>query len=512
MISAHSPRHVFLGGSWLIAARAIDRLVGIVSISILARLLKPVDFGVVAVAGTVVSAVELLSAFGFDWALMQYRELSADDLNSAWTLRVLLGLATFGVLALVAPPAAAFFHQPALKAVLVAMGAISFAGSAENIGTVYFRRDFAFHKEFLIRSAAKLSGFCVSVPVALLYHSYWALVAGMVAIRAVNLGASYLLHPFRPRPSLKNARPLFAFSSWVLLGNAISYCFMRFGDVFIGRVYGASINGLFAVTGEIALAPITEVSQPIGRAAYSKYAEDVRANRGLKASYISIATLVWMISLPMAAGTAAVAPALIRLILGPRWQAAESVLRCMAVGMAFTVMNTSTFNVYWAVGRPRIPAATGAAGVALVIPLTIVCSHFMGYVGVAFAYACVSAVMVPVNFKLLRHVAGIPVREVWHQAWRIILGTVVMSAAVAVVFAGSRIDSSMTALRVLAEQVLLGAVIYTVVVYVAWRVCASPPGPERVVEQADVHAIRALQKDYGHRVGIGSKRTWLRGG
>jgi lipopolysaccharide exporter len=67
MTSAHALRKVLVGGSRIIAARAIDRLVGIVSISILARLLTPVDFGVVAVAGTVVSAVEVLSAFGFDW-------------------------------------------------------------------------------------------------------------------------------------------------------------------------------------------------------------------------------------------------------------------------------------------------------------------------------------------------------------------------------------------------------------------------------------------------------------
>jgi len=496
MTPAHAPRKVLIGGSWIIAGRVIDRLVGIVSVSILARLLKPVDFGVVAVAGTVVTAVEVLSAFGFDWALVQAREPSVDDLNSAWTLRVLLGLATFLVLALVAPAAAAFYHQPALKAVLVAMGAISFVGSLENIGTIYFRRNFAFHKEFLIRSAAKLGGICVSLPVALQYRSYWALVAGLFAVRMVALAASYLMHPFRPRPSLKKARGLFGFSSWLLFTNLIDYCRIRFGDIYIGRVYGPATNGLFAVAGEISVTPITEVLQPINRAAYSNYAEDMRANRGVKASYLSITSLVWMISLPMAAGIALVAPAIIRLLLGPRWHGTEAVLRWMAVGAGFMVMYGGTHPVYWALGRTRVPAATVAMGAAIVIPLTIVCSHFAGYLGVAFAYACVSAILVPINFTLLRRVAGIRFAELWHQVWRVVLGTLVMSAAVCLMFAGTRIDSSTSAVRVLAAEVVLGALIYSSVVYVAWRACARPPGPEHLVEQIGVRALSRLRHRY----------------
>jgi lipopolysaccharide exporter len=491
MTPANAPKKVLVGGSWIIAARAIDRLVGIVSISILARLLKPVDFGVVAVAGTVVTGVEVLSAFGFDWALVRHREPSVDDLNAAWTLRVLLGLVTFLVLALLGPPAAAFYRQPALTAVLVAMGAASFAASLQNIGTVYFRRDFVFHKEFLIRSASKIAGICVSLPVAFHYRSYWALVAGIFAVRAVTVGMSYLMHPFRPRLSLKNARDLFGFSSWLLFGNVIEYCRQRFGDIYIGRVYGASINGLFAVSQEISSVPISEVSAPIGMAAYSKYAEDVRAGRPLAPSYVGIVSLVWMISLPMAAGTAAVAPAAIRLLLGPNWQGADAVVRWMAIGTAFSVMSAGTHYVYWALGRTQIPATISAAGAVAVIPITMLCSHFAGYAGVAFAYACVSAVMVPVIFTLLRRVAGIRFAQLWPQVWRVVLGTSVMSAVLGLVFAGSKIDSSASALRLLVEQAVLGAVIYTAVVYVAWRLCARPPGPEHTLEQG---ALRALSR------------------
>jgi O-antigen/teichoic acid export membrane protein len=295
---------------------------------------------------------------------------------------------------------------------------------------------------------------------------------------------------------LKNARKLIGFSSGMLFSNLIDYCRRRFGDIYVGRVYGAAINGLFAVAGEISIAPLTEVSMPIFRAAYSKYAEDVRANRSLGDSYVSIASLVWMITLPMAAGIAVAAPAIIRLLVGPRWQGTEPVLRWMAVGTAFTAMNAGMYYVYWALGRTQIPAATSAAGAAMVIPLTIVWSHFAGYVGVALAYACVSAVMLPINFTLLGRVAGIRFAELWHQVWRVALGAVVMSAALGLMFAGSKIDSSTTAVRVLAQEVVLGAAIYTGVVYVAWRLRARPPGPEHTVEQVAVRVLSRWTRRY----------------
>jgi lipopolysaccharide exporter len=474
---------VLVGGSWLIAARAVDRLVGVVSVSIMARLLTPGDFGVVAVAGTVVGAVELLSAFGFDWALVRHLDPSVDDLNSAWTLRVLLGVVTGIGIAAMGPAGAAFYHLPALKGVLIGMGVTSFTASLENIGTVYFRRDYAFHMEFLMRSAAKLGGFIVAVAVALQYRSYWALVAGQFAIRVVNVVSSYLLHPFRPRLSLKKARDLLGFSSWLLFGNVIQYCLVRFGDLYIGRVYGAATNGLFAVAGEISVAPLSEVAQPINRAAYSKYSEDVRANRGLAASYASISSLIWMIALPMAAGTAAVAPAIIALLLGPRWQAAVPVLRWSAIGMAFGLISTGTAPVCWAIGRPRVVVASNASAAAMLIPAAMVCSHFWGYLGVAFAWVLVNAFMVPINFTLLRRVAGISFAELWAHVWRVVLGTLLMGAILWCLFRGSEIAGSASALRLLLEQVAVGVFTYTVVVYATWIAAGKPPGPEHLAEK-----------------------------
>jgi lipopolysaccharide exporter len=466
-------------GSWLIAAQSVERCLGLVSIAILARLLTPADFGIVAVAGTVVAAVEILSAFGFDWALLRQRDLSANYLNTAWTLRVLLGLFTLTALALIGPAAAIFYRLPQLTLVLLALGLGSLVGSLENIGTVYFRRDFAFHREFLLRAISKGSGFLVTVIMALIYRSYWALIAGMLAVRAASTLASYALHRYRPRPSLSKARELVGFSSWLLIGNLVDYFSQRFYDLYLGRVFGPTANGLFSVAGEIARMPVSEVAAPINRVAYSKYSEDVRANRGLADSYVKTASLIWMVSLPMCAGIAAVAPEAVVLILGPRWADAETIIRLLALGTVFTVLTANTHYVYWALGHSRIVAGISAVGAVAVIPVTILCSHFAGYKGVAIAYAVTNAFLVPVNFAMMWRLVGVKFTDLLIHTWRVSAAAIAMLAALYFTFPGSVHEIASGAALLLAIKVTIGVIIYIATTTLLWWAAGRPDGPER---------------------------------
>ena len=467
------------GGSWLIGLQAIDRLIGLVSVAVLARLLVPADFGITAVAATVVAAVELMSAFGFDWALVRHHDLSAGHLNSAWTLRALIGLATFAALSLLGPPAAAFYRLPPLALVLPVLGIASFIGSLENIGTVFFRRDFAFQKEFQLRIVSKLSSFVVTLALAFAYRSYWALVAGVVALRAGGTVASYVLHPYRPRPTLVHARELLTFSSWLLVASVVDFFRDKFSNVYLGRVFGPRVTGLFALAGELSQLPISAFAAPINRVAYSKYSEDVRASRPLGTSYVEIASMIWLISLPMCAGTIATATEIVRLFLGPQWQDAVAVLRWLTLGTAFNVLVANTHYVYWALGHSRIVAVLSALGAAVIVPMTIVLSHLTGYLGVAVAYAVTAAVLVPVNFAWLRRCAGIRFGSLWARTWRVTLAASVMLVVLDFGLPRPASETAAAAALMLFIKVVLGAALYGAALAAMWLLAGKPEGPER---------------------------------
>lgn len=471
------------------AIQVFERLISVVSIAVLARLLTPTDFGLVAVAATIVAAVELLSAFGFDWALVRAHRYSIDYLNSAWTLRVLLGLLTCTVLLLLAGPAARFYRLPPLQVVLGILGISSFLGSLENVGTVQFRRDFLFHKEFALRATAKAVGFGTTLTIALLYRSYWALISGMVASRLAAVGASYCLHSHRPRLSLKHAPELLQFSSWFLLSTMVDYTRERFSDLYLGRVFGPRINGLFSVANELARLPITELAAPINRVAYSKYAEDIRHEHPIARSYLQISSLIWLIAVPTCAGLVAVAPDAVQLLLGPRWEEASLIVRLLAVGTLFNVMAANTHYLYWALGHTKSVAVLNTVGAGLVIPLTIVLGHIIGYLGVALAFVITCAVLLPINFSFLKRWTGVSFADLWRNVWRIIVSASVMLAVLGTLTRSSA-PKSPNVLAHLAIEIGLGVVSYVSVISALWVASGRPSGPERLALEIIMRGLK----------------------
>ena len=125
---------------WTLAARQGERLLGVLSISILARLLSPSDFGLVAMGTSIAAVAEVLAAFGFDWALVRLPNPTREHYDTAWSLRVLCGALVFVGLAVLAYPIAVLYSRPAVTAVVIAMGFSSLIGSAENIWMAEFRR------------------------------------------------------------------------------------------------------------------------------------------------------------------------------------------------------------------------------------------------------------------------------------------------------------------------------------------------------------------------------------
>ncbi|MBK9029625.1 MAG: oligosaccharide flippase family protein [Propionivibrio sp.] len=155
----------------------------------------PSDFGLVAMGSSVVALTELMGGFGFDSALIQRQDARRAHYDTAWTFGVLFGVAIALVLILLAKPAADFYHEPRLELIipLLALGAL--IRGFENIGTVAFRKELNFHKEFRFLMIKRISGFVVTVALAVIFRTFWALIAGIIVAKSVALIISYQLHP-----------------------------------------------------------------------------------------------------------------------------------------------------------------------------------------------------------------------------------------------------------------------------------------------------------------------------
>ena len=152
-------RRVAIGAAWLVAGRWIIRLIGLISILLLARLLTPADFGIVALASLVVAVLDALTEFRFGQALVHYQDATIDEYNTAWTFNVMRGMVVATVLASGAWLFAWIFEEPRLVHVLQALALVAILEGLQNIGTIQFIKDIRFDRDFTTEASAETRHF-----------------------------------------------------------------------------------------------------------------------------------------------------------------------------------------------------------------------------------------------------------------------------------------------------------------------------------------------------------------
>ena len=233
-----------VGAAWLIAWRMVTRALGLVSTLVLARLLVPADFGLVAMATTFAFAVEALSEIGLLEALVRRPDTDRAAYDTAFTMQVLRGLATGGLIAVGASALGAWFDEPRLVPLLFVLAGLAVASGFENIGIVEFRRTLRFDVEFKLQFVPRICQFFVTIAAAWALQSYWALLIGIAVSKLGRLVMTYLIHPYRPGLTLSRWRELVGFSFWTWASSIATLVWERSDAFILGPVVGAAELGV----------------------------------------------------------------------------------------------------------------------------------------------------------------------------------------------------------------------------------------------------------------------------
>jgi lipopolysaccharide exporter len=472
-------RKMASGATWMVLAVLVQRSLGLLSTLVLARVLVPHDFGIVAMAMSFVALLEMLGSFGFDVALIQRQTTERGYWDTVWTLEIMLGVAVAGIMIAGAHGVAAFFKEPALVGVLCVLAIGSAAQGAQNIGLVAFRTEMRFDREFKFLIAKKLISFLVTVPLAIALDSYWALVIGQTVGRIAGTALSYWVHPYRPRLSLAAGRELFHFSKWLLALNFVQYLRERSSDWIIGRAAGPAALGSFNVSYELASLPSTELIAPINRAVFPAYAQLAKeGGDALRREYLTVIAMIVLIATPAILGIAATAPLLVPVMLGPNWSQAVPVLMLLGFFGFTNLIQTNAQAAYLALGRADIPVKLNSLNVAVQLATVIPLTHAHGVIGAAVGYLITGAINIPVSLGVVLRMLKIGVREFIAQIWRPVLAATVMYLAVHeyLQFAGDATGA--VAVLHLAVAVALGSVIYLGVLSLLWICLGKPIGAE----------------------------------
>ncbi|MFO1300348.1 MAG: oligosaccharide flippase family protein [Burkholderiaceae bacterium] len=465
------------GAVLMVVLRWVSRALGLASAMVLARLLSPADFGLVAVALAVAALLEMVFDASAETSLISRRSRDPGDWNTAWSIRVSSGLLIAAFLVIGGVVASHLYGDERYYLIFTMVGIASAIQGSENIGVIAFRLDLDFERDAGYLLACRVVSVVLTVACAWLLRSYLAILVAGILAKAFQVAWSYRVQAFRPRWSLGRWRTFLGFSVWMLVLNIGKYALLAFDRLLLAGFVTPQVLGYYKVAADVSELPVSEVVLPVARTLGVGFAS-VRHDSGqlgdmLRASLGLVALLIF----PVSIGLMLVAEQFVAVLLGAQWGPAVPYVRMFAF---FFMMQSlmhycGTALIALERVRPYALVTTLHAGGFLALSFALSRSHEMTW-AFSIGRAAVAVSLTAAVWWLVRRERLIGARDFIAVAWRPLASALAMAGVLTWLDGG--VESPLVELALKGG---VGAMVYTATLLALWTASGRPLSPERTV-------------------------------
>jgi PST family polysaccharide transporter len=400
---------------------------------ILARLLGPSDFGLVAMVTVVTAILELFTSAGLSWATVQRSIITDKQISTLFWVNILVGIILASLCLTIAPLLVAFYNEPRLFWVTVAMGAGFLFSSAGVQHNALLQRQLRYVSLAAIEVISQLTSLTVGVSMAFAGYGYWALVTAAIVLPATMTVCMWIVTAWVPgRPRWDAETPsLLRFGGTVTLNGVVVYVAYNFDKLLIGRVWGAEALGYYGTANQLINVPTANLNAAIGGvvfSALSRVQDDLVRWRNY---FLKGYALVISMTLPITVFGMVFAEDIVLVILGPKWNEAVAIFRLLTPTiLVFGMINPLAWLLVSSGRQVR------SLNLAIVIAVLVITSYFIGLPygpkGVAFAFSTAMVIWLVPHVIWCVHGTTISAWDLFRLAGRPLLAAI---AAVAVAYA-----------------------------------------------------------------------------
>ncbi|QCK87830.1 lipopolysaccharide biosynthesis protein [Phreatobacter aquaticus] len=452
------------GAGWLVFSRFLGRFIDFFTLLILARVLMPADFGVVALALTLVVVVDTVLEVPVTQALTRLSAIDKSHLDTGFTLGFLRGLVISAVIVAAAWPFSLIYNDRALILLVIALAAGPIARGLYSPAMVHFVRELSFRQAFISEFIGKLAAFASAIGVVMAGGGYWAIVANFVMAPMAATVASYVLAPYRPSLSLARFNQFSSFVGWFSSAQIVSALNWQFDRVLLGAFVDKTMLGRYTVASDLAVLPtqslIGPAMQPV-MAAFSNISDDPER---LKLAFLKAARFAMLISAPICIGLALTGDLVIVLLLGAKWQETGEFLRLLALSVVTIPYFQALYSFALAIDRPVAIFRINLFDLAIRVVFVSLGLYLFSVTGTIIARLLTSVAMFGCYMIFARMLAGVGLRAQIKNIWKIGVASAAMAGCVMLL----RAAVAPVMLPVIVELVLLaayGAAVYAATLY-----------------------------------------------
>jgi PST family polysaccharide transporter len=456
------------GVRWSALSRVLIQVVQFGSTLVMARLLVPSEFGLVAIVTSLVNFASLFTDLGLGAALIHEQNRATERFQStAFWLNALTGFALTGLLCAVARPLADFFGYPELQPLFI-VGSLVFSISMYTVQLALLEKELRFRLIGAIEVAAVAVGVVVSISCAAAGVGAMSLVLGSVTQALVTTALMWIAVRWRPKRFMdrESLGRIWRYSGHLFGFNVINYWSRNLDDLLIGKYGSAAELGFYSRAYLFMLLPVVQVGQVMGRVLFPALARLQHDRERLRGAYVRALALMIAVTAPVTLWLSAAAGPFVDVLFGSRWHQVAPLLTILAASGPAQLVGSTAGALYQSIGATRQLFWRGVVSAAVTI-VAIVIGLQWGATGVAVAILVKFYLLMPYNVGAAwRRIALKPMAGARAVA-------APMSCSLAMAFCtaalGIGLHGSVPSSVILALQIIVGASVY---IGLLWLVAA----------------------------------------
>lgn len=400
------------GMGWNYLSFGGTKLLSLVTLSILARLLPPENFGLVALATLTMDYLSIISDLGFGAALIQRKDNVKEAANIAFLINLLANSALTLIIFLAAPLAAAFFREPQVTVVLRWLGLTFLIKATGSIHGVLLARELNFKKKIIPDLGNAVFKGILSIGLALSGFGVWALVVGQLAGIMVMSVLLWYLVPWRPSFTWDThlAKELFAYGFSIMGVRALSAWEDNFDYLIIGRIFNATTLGIYTIAYRLPEMLILSTMWAMTAVLFPAFSALQDEKDALKKGFLSTIRFVSLLVTPLCLGMVVTADPLVRVVFGDQWIDSIPILQVISLYTLMVSIGFHSGDVYKAIGRPDILFKISLPLFPLRLLFLWVGAQYSP-LGVAFAHLSIEIIYLIINIVMMRKIINITLIE-----------------------------------------------------------------------------------------------------
>ncbi|MEC4888814.1 MAG: lipopolysaccharide biosynthesis protein [Nitrospira sp.] len=466
-VSRELDRSLVHGMAWTGVMKWSGQLLTWVATILVARILTPDDYGIMAMAMAFIGIVGMISEFGVGSAVLNFRDLESDQVSQLNGISLMLGLGGFILSCLAAVPLSWFFKSDELTVVVIVLASGFIPLGMKGVPYALLQKEMRFKFLALVEGLQMLVQASSVVGFALLDFSYWALVLGSLV--GTTMGAACLVGA-RPHgfsiPRFNQLREVLAYS-WDVVGARILWYLYKVSDAFIvGRVLGQAALGAYSFGFALANMAVEKVSGMSYQVTTSLFGAVQHDHAALRRYLLILTEGFAVVSFPITIGLALVAEELVRVVFGEKWLPMTAPLQILALSASYRSISSIPGQVLFATKDSRPSLWNNALCAAIFPPACLVASHW-GTVGIAMVWALIHP---PLNYRLSAYVFR-AIGLAHGQYWRSLIPAAVASLAMTLTVIGVKygMPSDWPLPVRLGTEVCLGGISYILMAFLFYR-------------------------------------------